>query len=62
MGLYHAYPESEKGADLATLVNLVAAGRLTPWLAVVRDWGEAPEVLALLRDRQVRGKAVLTRS
>jgi NADPH:quinone reductase len=57
----HAEPQSEKGADLATLAGLVADGRLVPMLGLVRDWEETHEVLGALRERRVRGKAVLTR-
>ncbi|HEX5087146.1 MAG TPA: zinc-binding dehydrogenase [Nocardioides sp.] len=48
------------GEDLATLVHLVATGRLHPELGVVRPWTETPEVIAMLRGRQIRGNAVLT--
>ena len=57
----HADPQSEKGADLATLAGLVADGRLAPRLGLVRDWEETRDVLEALRRREVRGKAVLTR-
>ena len=60
--LFHAYPLETRGEDLAVLVSLVAAGRLRPLLGIVRDWTETPAVLEALRDRQVRGKAVLIRS
>lgn len=46
--------------DLATLVALVAAGRLHPEVGLVADWSETPRVLAAVRDREVRGNAVLT--
>jgi NADPH:quinone reductase len=46
--------------DLATLVRLVAAGHLHPEVGLVADWRETPEALAALRDRRVRGNAVLT--
>jgi NADPH2:quinone reductase len=58
----HADPQDEKGADLATLAGLVADGRLVPRLGLVRDWEETREALDGLRQRRVRGKAVLTRS
>jgi NADPH:quinone reductase-like Zn-dependent oxidoreductase len=48
------------GEDLATLVGLVGADRLHPELGIVRPWTDTPEVIALLRARQVRGNAVLT--
>ncbi len=62
MGLFHSIPEDEKGADLATLAGLIADGRLVPRLTVVRDWSETHAVLDALRNRQVRGKAVLIRT
>ncbi|MEV5277402.1 zinc-binding dehydrogenase [Streptomyces sp. NPDC051994] len=48
------------GADLATLVRLVATGRLHPEIGSVRDWSRTAEVIADLRARKVRGNAVLT--
>ncbi|MFE3197595.1 zinc-binding dehydrogenase [Embleya sp. NPDC059237] len=47
-------------ADLGTLVRLVAEGRLNPELGLVADWSETAAVLTDLRERRVRGKAVLT--
>ncbi|HEX6697747.1 MAG TPA: zinc-binding dehydrogenase [Solirubrobacteraceae bacterium] len=46
--------------DLATLVRLVAGGHLHPEVGLVADWRETPDALIALRDRQVRGNAVLT--
>ena len=46
--------------DLATLVRLVAGGRLHPEIGVQADWHETPEVLVALSERRVRGNAVLT--
>jgi NADPH:quinone reductase-like Zn-dependent oxidoreductase len=46
--------------DLATLVRLVATGRLHPELGLVEDWARTGEAIAQLLDRQVRGNAVLT--
>jgi NADPH:quinone reductase-like Zn-dependent oxidoreductase len=48
------------GEDLATLVDLVAAGRLHPEIGERASWTDTSRVLAAARDRQVRGKAVLT--
>jgi NADPH2:quinone reductase len=48
------------GADLAILVRLVAAGRLHPEIGRVADWTETGTVLTDLRERRVRGNAVLT--
>jgi NADPH:quinone reductase len=61
MGFIHSYPEETKGEDLATLVRFVAEGRLNPLLGMVRDWEQTREVLDALQNRQVRGKAILTR-
>ena len=60
--LYHAYPLETRGDDLATLVSLVSSGELRPLLGTVSDWTETLEVLEALRNREVRGKAVLIRS
>jgi NADPH:quinone reductase len=60
--LYHAYPLETRGDDLAILVSLVSSGQLKPLLGAARDWGETLEVLEALRNRVVRGKAVLIRS
>lgn len=46
--------------DLAALVDLVDSGRLHVDPAEVRDWSETPALLRDLRDRKIRGKAVLT--
>jgi NADPH2:quinone reductase len=52
--------DRDYGADLATLVDLVARGRLHPELGLVRPWTETPQAIAELRGRRVRGNAVLT--
>lgn len=62
VGLFHAHPPETRGDDLATLVRLVAEGRLRPHLGLIRDWEETPAALGALANRAVRGKAVLTRS
>ena len=46
--------------DLATLVRLVATGRLHPEIGRVADWADTETVLTDLRDRRIRGNAVLT--
>jgi NADPH:quinone reductase len=46
--------------DLATLVRLVAGGRLHPELGLVQDWSTTSEAIDALVQRQVRGNAVLT--
>jgi NADPH2:quinone reductase len=48
------------GDDLAVLVRLVAAGRLHPEIGRVADWADTGTVLTDLRERRVRGNAVLT--
>ncbi|MBY8879664.1 zinc-binding dehydrogenase [Actinacidiphila acidipaludis] len=48
------------GQDLGTLVRLVTGGRLHPEIGTVRDWAHTAEVIADLRDRRIRGNAVLT--
>jgi NADPH:quinone reductase-like Zn-dependent oxidoreductase len=59
---FHAYPLETRGADLATLVELVAQERLKPLLGMVTDWTDTGLVLDALRERRLRGKAVLIRS
>ena len=61
IGFFHHLPEETKGEDLGILAALVADGRLRPQVGVTHDWTRTHEVLAQLRDGQVRGKAVLTR-
>jgi NADPH2:quinone reductase len=53
----HEEPDS---VDLATLVELVASGRLHPEIGLVADWQETADALIALRERRVRGNAVLT--
>jgi NADPH2:quinone reductase len=52
--------EARAGADLAVLLELLAAGRLSAEVGLEADWAELPAALDALRDRQVAGKAVLT--
>jgi NADPH:quinone reductase len=47
------------GADLAILVRLVAHGRLHPEIGRVADWADTAGTLTDLRDRRIRGNAVL---
>lgn len=62
IGFFHHVPEETKGEDLRILAALVADGRLRPQLGVTRDWAQTREVLSMLRDHGVQGKAVLTRT
>ncbi|MEV0148216.1 MULTISPECIES: zinc-binding dehydrogenase [unclassified Nonomuraea] len=48
------------GEDLAALVRLTAEGRLHPEIGRVADWSQTATTLTDLRDRRIRGKAVLT--
>ncbi|MDT0544516.1 zinc-binding dehydrogenase [Streptomyces lonegramiae] len=48
------------GHDLATLVRLVHDGRLHPEIDRTADWAKTAETLVDLRERRIRGKAVLT--
>jgi NADPH:quinone reductase len=48
------------GTDLAILVGLVANGRLHPEIGRVADWADTTAALVDLRDRRIRGNAVLT--
>jgi NADPH:quinone reductase-like Zn-dependent oxidoreductase len=47
-------------ADLETLVRLVATDRLHPEIGMVEPWTNVATVIDALRDRRVRGNAVLT--
>jgi len=51
-----AVPDSR---DLATLVRLVASERLHPEIGIVADWTQTASVLRELRERRIRGNAVL---
>ncbi len=54
------YAGAPYGDDLAALVRLVERDRLHPEIGRVADWSRAPETLVDLRERRIRGKAVLT--
>jgi NADPH:quinone reductase-like Zn-dependent oxidoreductase len=56
---YHYTPAARKN-DLATLVDLVARGRLHIEVGREAPWDQTSDVLQDLRDRRIRGKAVLT--
>ncbi|MFE1951363.1 zinc-binding dehydrogenase [Streptomyces sp. NPDC059524] len=58
---YMDFPESFAD-DLAALVRLVAGGRLRPELGRVTDWADTAATLVDLRERRIRGNAVLTLS
>jgi NADPH:quinone reductase len=48
------------GDDLSALVRLAASGRIHPEVGLVADWHETPDALIALRERRIRGNAVLT--
>ena len=48
------------GEDLAILVRLVSTGRLHPEIGRIADWADTAATLADLRQRRIRGNAVLT--
>ncbi|BFV60982.1 zinc-binding dehydrogenase [Kitasatospora sp. CMC57] len=56
----YADVDEPDAADLETLVRLVAEDRLHPELGRTADWQQTAGVLADLRDRRIRGNAVLT--
>ncbi len=47
------------GSDLSALVSLVEQGRLHPEIGRIADWAQTAETLVDLRERRIRGKAVL---
>ncbi len=55
----HHYTPAARDDDVATLVRLVGAGRLHPEIGRTESWTLTEQVLADLRDRRIRGKAVL---
>lgn len=56
-----AQPGDTDGSDLATLVRLIEKGRLNPEIDRTLSWTHTPEIVESLRERHIRGKAVLTR-
>jgi NADPH2:quinone reductase len=59
-GLHYWTEADADPRDLAVLVDLVATGRLHPEIGEQSGWADTPRVLADVRDRRVRGNAVLT--
>ncbi|GHI04149.1 alcohol dehydrogenase [Streptomyces cellostaticus] len=53
------YADAPYGADLAALVRLVEQGRLHPEIGRIADWTDTADTLVDLRERRIRGKAVL---
>jgi NADPH:quinone reductase-like Zn-dependent oxidoreductase len=58
------YLDADTGIDedLAALIRLSAEGRLHPEIGRIADWADTATALTDLRDRRIRGKAVLTLS
>ncbi|WP_424888505.1 zinc-binding dehydrogenase [Streptomyces sp. XH2] len=53
------YAGAPYGSDLAALVRLVEQGRLHPEIGRIAGWAETAGTLVDLRERRIRGKAVL---
>ncbi|WP_326769839.1 zinc-binding dehydrogenase [Streptomyces sp. NBC_01591] len=53
------YAGAPYGSDLSALVSLVEQGRLHPEIDRVTDWAQTADTLVDLRERRIRGKAVL---
>jgi len=56
--VYESGTPASMGADLAKLVALVAAGKLTPQIGLEDSWHNLYHATTALRDRNVNGKAV----
>ncbi|QCX81978.1 Crotonyl-CoA reductase [Streptomyces sp. YIM 121038] len=54
------YAGAPYDSDLAALVRLVEQGRLHPEIGRTADWAHTADTLVDLRERRIRGKAVLT--
>ncbi|MGW0421004.1 zinc-binding dehydrogenase [Streptomyces sp. NPDC003015] len=53
------YAGAPYGFDLSALVSLVEQGRLHPEISRTTDWAQTANTLVDLRERRIRGKAVL---
>jgi NADPH:quinone reductase-like Zn-dependent oxidoreductase len=53
------YADAPYGPDLSALVSLVEQGRLHPEIGRVTDWAQTADTLVDLRERRIRGKAIL---
>ncbi|MGW7164238.1 zinc-binding dehydrogenase [Streptomyces sp. NPDC054884] len=53
------YAGAPYGSDLSALVSLVEQGRLHPEISRTTDWAQTADILVDLRERRIRGKAVL---
>jgi NADPH2:quinone reductase len=57
--IYESGTPASMGVDLATLVSLVASGKLTPEIGLEDSWHNLSRAVTALRERKVNGKAVL---
>jgi NADPH:quinone reductase-like Zn-dependent oxidoreductase len=57
---HYERPDFADDGDLATLVRLTAAGRLHPEIGALLPWERTPGVIDAIRERRLRGNAVLT--
>ena len=61
LATYMSYASGpDLGADIASLLALVAAGRLETRVALTVSWRDVGQALDALRQRRISGKAVLT--
>ena len=60
VGFFHAHPQETRGEDLRTLARMTGDGRLVPQIGSVRSWEELRGTVEAMREREVRGRAVLT--
>ena len=60
VAFHYQRPDFADDRDLATLVRLTAAGRLHPEIGTLLPWEHTPEVIEAIRQRRLRGNAVLT--
>jgi len=56
--IYESGTPASMGVDLAKLVSLVAAGKLTPEIGLEDSWHNVYRAATALRERKVNGKAV----
>jgi NADPH:quinone reductase len=60
VAFHYERPDFAGDGDLATLVRLTAAGRLHPEIGALLPWERTPDVIDAIRQRRLRGNAVLT--
>jgi NADPH:quinone reductase len=60
VAFHYQRPDFAEDGDLATLVRLTAAGRLHPEIGALLPWGHTPHMIDAIRQRRLRGNAVLT--